>query len=355
MRALLALCFSAHLIRLDGVEGYAEGAPKDQCVGMTPMHGANNFNKSLFSVSTADHTFNAITAVQVTIKGEFTGFLLQARETGTANIVGTWGTPPNGTKYLQCTNSRNDAMTHTSNDSKRDLVFNWIPPGSNAPSSIEFIATVVKLYNEWQGNVTSQTLKPSGYGNPAKTTANAAAGGGGGGAPTTTNAAAGGGGGGAKTTTKAAAAGGGGGAKTTTKAAAAGGGGGAQTTTKAAAAAGGGGGAKTTTKAAAGGGGGGAKTTTKAAAAGGGGGAKTTTKAAAAGGGGGAQTTTKAAAGGAGGAQTTVGSDGVWSGGHAGYTTAVGKGGSSAGRLLCAGVSLCLGATLAAVGATCRD
>ncbi|CAN0385154.1 unnamed protein product [Lampetra fluviatilis] len=139
MRALLALCVSAHLIRLDRVEGYAEGAPKDQCVEMTPNHGANNLKNSLFSVSTANNTFSARTAVQVTIKGEFSGFLLQAREAGTANIVGTWDTPPNGTKYLQCTNSRNDTMTHTSNDSKTDLVFNWIPPDSNASTSIEFM------------------------------------------------------------------------------------------------------------------------------------------------------------------------------------------------------------------------
>lgn len=59
---------------------------------------------------------------------QFTGFVLQARETATATPVGRWDSSlPGGTKPMTCT-SESDTITHSSNIAiTSSLELQWVP------------------------------------------------------------------------------------------------------------------------------------------------------------------------------------------------------------------------------------
>ncbi|XP_061437853.1 transcriptional regulatory protein AlgP-like isoform X1 [Lethenteron reissneri] len=162
MEALLAV-WMVGLVGLHRAQGYSAGAPGSTCTTMLPDHGTNTLTGTPYSIVTNSSTFTSGTKVKVTIVGTFKGYFLQARIPDTATIVGTWDTPPTGNKFVQCNSVANDAMTHSSRTSKTNLSLYWIPPTTNPPSSVVFVATVVKTEPEWQMNVQSAKVNASGY------------------------------------------------------------------------------------------------------------------------------------------------------------------------------------------------
>ncbi|CAN0385219.1 unnamed protein product [Lampetra fluviatilis] len=161
MEALLAV-WMVGLVGLHGSQGFPGGAPSSSCTDMVPDHGSNTLTGTPYSIVTNSSTFTSGTKVNVTIVGTFKGYFLQARIPDTTTIVGTWDTPPTGNKFVQCNSVANDAMTHSSRTSKTNLGLYWIPPTTNPPSSVVFVATVVKTEPEWQMNVQSAKVNASG-------------------------------------------------------------------------------------------------------------------------------------------------------------------------------------------------
>nr|XP_032832268.1 uncharacterized protein LOC116955354 [Petromyzon marinus] len=195
---------------------------------MTPQHdGSNAFAASPYSLYTSHAAFSSGSRIQVRIVGTYEGFLLQARVTNTTTVVGSWDTPPHGTRHLlgdgfgsssaqqqpepfravaspsnatthtinrslqsrdgiesfardrrareshrlcrvaQCT-TLDGAVTHSSKVDKHDQNFTWIAPASSPAGSIQFVATVIKEKLEWQMNVTSSIITTTGYVAPSK-------------------------------------------------------------------------------------------------------------------------------------------------------------------------------------------
>ncbi|XP_075909059.1 putative defense protein 1 [Petromyzon marinus] len=135
---------------------------------MTPQHdGSNAFAASPYSLYTSHAAFSSGSRIQVRIVGTYEGFLLQARVTNTTTVVGSWDTPPHGTRHLLCT-TLDGAVTHSSKVDKHDQNFTWIAPASSPAGSIQFVATVIKEKLEWQMNVTSSIITTTGYVAPSK-------------------------------------------------------------------------------------------------------------------------------------------------------------------------------------------
>ncbi|XP_061437877.1 putative ferric-chelate reductase 1 isoform X2 [Lethenteron reissneri] len=162
MEALLAV-WMVGLVGLHRAQGYDDGAPADVCTTMLPDHGTNTLTGTPYSIVTNSSTFTTGTKVNVTIVGTFKGYFLQARIPDNTTIVGTWDTPPTGNKFVQCNSVANAAVTHSTSTSKTNLSFYWIPPTTSPPSSVVFVATVVKTKQEWQINVQSAKVNASGY------------------------------------------------------------------------------------------------------------------------------------------------------------------------------------------------
>ncbi|XP_061437836.1 putative defense protein 1 isoform X3 [Lethenteron reissneri] len=162
MEALLAV-WMVGLVGLHGTQGFPGGAPSSSCTDMVPHHNPNTLTGTPYSIVTNSSTFTPGTKVKVTIQGTFKGYLLQAREPNTTTIVGTWDTPPAGNTILKCRAPANDAVTHSTGATKANLSFDWIPPTTNPPSSVVFVATVVKTEPKWQMNVQSAKVTASGY------------------------------------------------------------------------------------------------------------------------------------------------------------------------------------------------
>ncbi|XP_039600717.1 putative ferric-chelate reductase 1 [Polypterus senegalus] len=121
------------------------GAPSAQCRDMQPGHGVPASSSTpVYSVNITVGTYRLGQTVSVKITGgPYKGFLLEAREGHTSNIVGSWNSSSNAIKFLNCV-SKNDALTHADNSQKSDLAYQWKPPNSNLPNTVIFHATVVQ-------------------------------------------------------------------------------------------------------------------------------------------------------------------------------------------------------------------
>nr|XP_032834564.1 putative defense protein 1 isoform X1 [Petromyzon marinus] len=161
MEALLAV-WMLGLVGLHGTQGFPGGAPSSACTDMVPQHDPNTLTGTPYSIVTNSSTFTSGTKVNVTIVGTFKGYFLQARIPDTTTIVGTWDTPPANNIFVLCNSVPNAAVTHSTSTSKTNLNLFWIPPTTNPPSSVVFVATVVKTEPEWQMNVQSVKVNASG-------------------------------------------------------------------------------------------------------------------------------------------------------------------------------------------------
>ncbi|KAK6486952.1 putative defense protein 3 [Huso huso] len=155
--SLVLLCLSTT------VYTYGTGAPVTACSLMKPDHGLEaSTTAAPYNLQVSGSTYNPGQNITVTINGtsEYKGFLLQAREPSTSKIVGTWLSPPNNTKLLECTGS--NAVTHANNQLKTGLVYTWMAPKSDAPKKVVFQATVVKMKTDFWMNIRSSEFQLNG-------------------------------------------------------------------------------------------------------------------------------------------------------------------------------------------------
>ncbi|XP_049321620.1 putative defense protein 3 [Astyanax mexicanus] len=148
--------------------GYGTGAPTEACGNMKPGHKGivPQTSQSPYSIQVSNTTFTSGKPITVTIIGpDYGGVLLQARSGTNTDALGSWGSPPNNTKYLTCSKNSKGAITHSSPDMKNNLVYTWIPPASY--SNIYFVATVAKDKAVYWLDVRSANLTRDGPGSGA--------------------------------------------------------------------------------------------------------------------------------------------------------------------------------------------
>ncbi|XP_030848234.1 neurogenic locus Notch protein-like isoform X4 [Strongylocentrotus purpuratus] len=129
---------------------YPTGAVISACGDMTPNHGFSaQTSVSPYSITVSSAFYQPGQQMTVTISTNtgslaLKGILLQARRTGTDQIIGTWsllGTT--GFQTLACSGA-NSAVTHTSNaDKPAAFQFRWTPPDVNG-DDIYMTATFVQ-------------------------------------------------------------------------------------------------------------------------------------------------------------------------------------------------------------------
>ncbi|XP_064605791.1 ferric-chelate reductase 1-like [Liolophura sinensis] len=96
----------------------------------------------------------------------FKGFMLQARQANSLNtqsIVGSFSEPGlAGTHLLDCSGGK--VVTHTNNNEKNNLEFEWTVTGS-LTEHVVFVATFVRGFSEFYVKVYSEVLKYTGDNN----------------------------------------------------------------------------------------------------------------------------------------------------------------------------------------------
>ncbi|XP_015282553.1 PREDICTED: ferric-chelate reductase 1-like [Gekko japonicus] len=89
----------------------------------------------------------------------YRGLLLEARSFGSNTALGFWKTPPNNTKFLQCSGNPRGAVTHSNTNIKtRQTTYTWLPPNSGCPPVVMFMATVAQSHDFYWTNVKSKVI-----------------------------------------------------------------------------------------------------------------------------------------------------------------------------------------------------
>ena len=105
-------------------------------------------------------------------KTPFKGFLLKAANVASNKIMGSFtileSGPKTSAQYLNCTNPQS-AITHINNQQKLLQTVEWRPP-SQFTGSVVMVATVVKDFDTYWVNITSDTIMVGDVANKATMT-----------------------------------------------------------------------------------------------------------------------------------------------------------------------------------------
>ncbi|TRY95822.1 hypothetical protein DNTS_022041 [Danionella cerebrum] len=147
------------------VDGYADGSVSSVCGTMMPNHGVPAQSSTPpFSVTAGKSTFKEGDVITVTLSGlsgnQFEGFLLEARQVGQNNPIGTF-TVTTEAQTLSC-NGAAKAVSHTSSSKKSSVQVTWTAPSSGALGNIEFVSTFVKTGKIFWINVKSSAAAYTG-------------------------------------------------------------------------------------------------------------------------------------------------------------------------------------------------
>eukprot|EP00057_Strongylocentrotus_purpuratus_P013416 XP_011667890.1 PREDICTED: neurogenic locus notch homolog protein 1 [Strongylocentrotus purpuratus] len=126
------------LCQVQNSNAYPTGVVTSACGDMTPNHGpSSQTSVSPYTISVSPAFYQPGEQMTVTISSNantpaLKGILLQARRTGTDEIIGTWSLAgTTGFQTLAC-NGANSAVTHTTNGGKpASFQLNWTPPDVN--------------------------------------------------------------------------------------------------------------------------------------------------------------------------------------------------------------------------------
>ncbi|XP_074129024.1 reelin domain-containing protein 1 [Sminthopsis crassicaudata] len=141
--AYSAFCMISH------TEAFSHGASLVACVDMKPRHiraQLQNPRNSYITVYTNVSFYSPGDKVPVTVRsrGDFMGFLLQARRVSDDQIAGTFVSIPSGSKLMSCFEGAN-TVTHLDKSPKRNLSFVWKAP-QQPTGDIKFFLSVVQSY-----------------------------------------------------------------------------------------------------------------------------------------------------------------------------------------------------------------
>ncbi|XP_069842464.1 putative defense protein 3 [Dendropsophus ebraccatus] len=135
---------------------YPTGAPISACQTMMPGHVGvlPQPNPAPYIMKINSSSYQSGKAIQVQIMGPpYRGILLEARTNLKTTLYGTWLQPPSNTKILACPGNTVGAITHSNTNLKdQTTTYVWMPPTSECPDVLYFVATVAEAYNVyWLG------------------------------------------------------------------------------------------------------------------------------------------------------------------------------------------------------------
>ncbi|CAL8292121.1 unnamed protein product [Lota lota] len=134
---------------------------------MVPSHGVSaQTGSSPYTVTSDKTTYkdgDKITVrLQSTGSTTFKGFLLQAREVGSAVTLGSFTVTSGPAQLLSCGQRSNSAVSHSSSVKKTAITATWTASVSKAPKPIEFRATFVQSYSTFWVSLRSPILSYNG-------------------------------------------------------------------------------------------------------------------------------------------------------------------------------------------------
>ncbi|MFT7809084.1 putative ferric-chelate reductase 1 isoform X1 [Arapaima gigas] len=151
---------------------YGNGKVTGSCGNMIPSHPASSQTSSApYTVSVNQSSFQGGDTITVTLQGQstaFRGFLLEAREVGGGQPVGTFSVTDSQAQLLACSGIINSAVSHTSPANKNSVKVLWKAPSSGVSKDIAFSATFVQDKVTFWVQVKSETVKFTGV--PSTTT-----------------------------------------------------------------------------------------------------------------------------------------------------------------------------------------
>ncbi|XP_064606381.1 putative defense protein 3 [Liolophura sinensis] len=145
---------------------YPDGAPTLACGEMFPTgHKADAQNSDApytIGVSSNSYANSANITVTLDVKGDnyYEGVFIQARIAKCPNnstAIGTYVFNNTLLKTINCFNQQKNALTHSTKEKKRKLVFTWVPP-SPAVGTVYFRGTFVKETEEFWTDVSSDFI-----------------------------------------------------------------------------------------------------------------------------------------------------------------------------------------------------
>ena len=171
------------------VGGYPRGAPVNSCGDPTPIHQTRlnathigifypqPMETSRYTIETNLRQYQNIpgSRVRVTLRANngdyFRGFFVQATRDrfpleainrpayGTFRPVDAQSQP----RGCRAAVGRVGGITHTNNADKTSVSFDWFPPAGCNLGTVQFVATVVKQYNEYWVDVRSPNVTGAGF------------------------------------------------------------------------------------------------------------------------------------------------------------------------------------------------
>ncbi|XP_062335519.1 putative ferric-chelate reductase 1 [Osmerus eperlanus] len=129
------------------VRCYPTGSVLNSCLDMRPVHGGTAQQSTPPFTITTDRTSyedGVVITVNLQASTQFKGFMLQAREVGSNNNVGSFSTMGSGTRLLDCNGVTNSALVHSSGTLKNAIQGTWKAPDSGSVQSIQFSASLVR-------------------------------------------------------------------------------------------------------------------------------------------------------------------------------------------------------------------
>lgn len=141
--------------------GYSRGAPDTTCENMTPGHGLTKQDgPSPYTITPSSSSVESGKRMLVTLEAPddnpgFEGFLVQARRSGSDEIVGTFFTTDHS--YITCGKGFNNAVTHSSPTKKPKVSLQWEAP-SDFEGDVVFMSSFVQSYDTYWVGVTSEKV-----------------------------------------------------------------------------------------------------------------------------------------------------------------------------------------------------
>ncbi|CAG2189479.1 unnamed protein product [Mytilus edulis] len=184
---LIAFSFLYYALTL--VSGYPNGAPENSCGDPTPIHQTRinathigiyyplSMETSGYSLETSGAQYSGArgSRIRVTLRAApndyFRGFFVQATRNGfpleaiNRPAYGTFRPLDDNSQARRCRAAVGGVggITHTNNRDKNVVSFDWYPPASCNLGNVQFVATVVKQYNEYWVDVRSPNVTGVGF------------------------------------------------------------------------------------------------------------------------------------------------------------------------------------------------
>ncbi|GFS54683.1 putative ferric-chelate reductase 1 homolog [Nephila pilipes] len=156
------VCVLLISISLLGCYGHPSGAPKSACSSLTPVHSGIKPQRESppYSVSVTKNGNKVRVRIFSSVGEEIEGFALQARYSKDRQRIvdGRFTTKDGISKTIDCSNGKENTLTHVNPTPKREIVTEWTP-STSLDDDIVFRATVAKTFAIFWTEIDSAPVK----------------------------------------------------------------------------------------------------------------------------------------------------------------------------------------------------